>query len=88
MDVVRSELWHLNDFKFNPYMGFGRNFILEAGYFKLCFQILETMHFSLLPEEFLKWKSLRGFICPGSKSLVKLDLSSQCSSALLGSMEG
>lgn len=60
MDAVRSELWNLNDFKFNSYTGFGRNFILEADYFKLCFQVLETMHFCLLPEEHLTWKSLRG----------------------------
>lgn len=60
MDVVWRGLQNLSDFKFNLYIRFRRNFILEADHFKLCFQILETMYLSLLPEEFFKWKSLRG----------------------------
>lgn len=40
----------LDTFIFNLYTKFRSDFILKANDFKLCFWILETMYFSLLPE--------------------------------------
>lgn len=86
MDVAWSGWQNLNDFKFNLHMTFRRNFILEANYFKLCFQILETMPLPsprrvLQVEEFEKLRPTPlnrfGPVYAGLWFFVKLDLSSQ-----------